>query len=1822
MSKLRLFARMTVLAIVCAMCLQGRAQTSPVAYGILLFDQQNQVTQLVSFPFPEMTGFEEIQDFGSLYLSAGVYYDGYYYASSNGYATTNVKAEELLRIDLETGERATVGEFSGFSNKIADMTVDYSTGTCYAVSGSIGGSEMPGSSALYTIDLTTAKAVKVADMDNFYFSLACSYGGQLYGVTKYGNFMAIDKLTGEETLIGKTEMRPTGDCSMEFDHTDKTLWWTMNALVQTTGGWDTEESYVCKIDVETGLATIVSMMGSAGDASVAGLYVPFTASADGTPVAVSDFTVTPDPNGACSAELKWINPTAVFGGGELTSITSVNIYRNEVLVKSLDGMIPGETASWTDNIEGETGLLATYEIAAVNEKGRGVLTDTTVFVGEDVPGEPANVLLTKVHPDEVAVTWDAPNTGANGGWYDRSTLTYNVVRQPDGMEIGAGLTEPACTDAGIKQVATYTYEITASTKAGKGTSATSDVIVLGPGNKLPYSCSFANADEVATWTIIDADGDGRTWSQGYSYGSMQYNNAYNSTTPSDDWLISHDFELKAGKNYKGTFAIKTQTSAKMKVFLGQGSKVEDMTEVLYENEALKSLSSSVFSTIEYTFTVKEDGIYNIGFYIYSDPRTYFTYLTDITLEEVADNNLTVLGFSGPKNAVVGNSYTYNVEVANKGVNAADAFQVLLKDAQGSTLATVDVAEALETGASRIVEISWTPETEGAVTVHAEVAYAKDEVSGDNSSESIEVTVLPEGSAEFVEIGTITGSSRYILFDVYNSNAAALNIYTPSEIGKEDGVVESFNFTVQNGMSDARNGIPVKVYMANTDLTQATTWIPEAEMTLVYDGTIDIPSGTSEITLELQKKFYFEQGKNLAILTVNDLPDGTYYNGINYPCFSTDDSVGTYYWGSSYTAFSFNTTTANYGNTKFGSKASVTLQMRCDGASIKGSVTDMEGTPIAGAEVTIVERNITVETDAEGNYELKYVPDGDYTVTVTKQDYATVTKNVSITGGADAVLNATLVELHACSVSGIVTTLDKQPVAGATVNLSGYEDYTTTTDDSGAYTFESVYVSDISYRLTVKKEWFAEHIAEVPVIGVDIKIDSIKLEYLKYAPVNVLATESDAGVTVNWQAASNATTLRTDGGTLNGNLGISAGNENTVLGTIYREPMALTEVSWYQTLAGGPHYYVNVFVLALDEEGNPTSDVLYTEEVAATDDQWNTHVLPDTVFAPNGCVIGLSYMNGYLGIGIDGGKDLVYPFKENTHVFAATYTNGEFDFVERDGIRSNLMIRGKGYRLADNGGESSLLADGEAMPDFCTYYVWRVKHGDEGNATAWVPVTSVAQSDMTVADNLAGAEAGMYAYAVKTVYPDGSESEAAFSPLMAHNMYARVVVNVKSNSEGEGATGAVVTLNGNTYGSSYTAVVDEAGAATFDNLVKDTYKLTITLAGYENVNTSVNFSSDDDYSTDAYLLKEIIVAPENLKVELVNGSTSSVLFTWNTTDPIEEDFESCEDFEINPAGDAGWTYIDGDDQYTYGFQNAEFTNMNGKMAFMAFNPSSVNPSQAENELLEPHSGDKFLASFVALGGSDDWFISPELSYASDFGFSFYVSSYDTQDGNHDIFCVGYTLEADPTTDDFVWLAKNVKPVTGWTEYSYTVPAAAKHVAIRNVSTEEYGFILMIDDVKIGQLPVVSRMRAASASAVQTPGVTYEVYLDGNSLGETSEISWQFDNVSAGEHTAGVKAVYNSGESEMVTITFDTQALGVEDVYGNSLKVYPNPVSDRLVVEGEYTRLMLTNMSGATVMMLDDKQSSVDVSSLPAGKYINTIIYVNAGNRATRKISVVR
>lgn len=1770
-------------------------------YGILLFDQNVETNRLVSFQMPSVSGFETIYDFGYTYYSAGTCVDDIYYLTSVNYSSN--AAERLVSVDMKTREMNIIGTFSGVPYKFADITYDYSTNTLYGIAGSL----TNGSSSLYTIDIETATANKIADMADFFFTLASSYDGQLYGISKYGNFCKINKGNGSFEVIGQTGFGPSGNISMEFDHTDKTLYWTVNTTM--------DESLLCTINTETGTATQIGTLGSAQDAQIAGLYIPFSASIDGTPSAVTDLSIVPDENGACNATLTWVNPTTLFGGGDLNDLTSVDIYRNDQKILSVSPAIPGETSSATDVIEGETGILAEYKVVPVNSKGDGVETKMQVFVGEDLPAAPEDVTIQKTKYDEVRISWTAPTTGINNGWIDLATLKYKVTRQPDNKVLAESLESTDYTDK-VEQTGNYTYEITSHTKAGEGQTATSKEVVLGPVNQLPYYCGFENSESLESWTIVDANQNSRTWAIAYYGGSMQYNGGVidNPPVPADDWLISHDFQLEAGKEYKGTFKVKGMKENKFQVCIGQGNNVENMDmEVFNENLPV----SESFTEYSYQFSVNESGLYNIGFHIYSDGNSSFFYLTDVTLEQMANVNLGMLSFSGSRKPVAGKEYAYQTVILNKGKNAISEFTVNIRNAaDNSLLSGKNIKETMESGAEKEIEILWTPSDLSVNSIFAEVVCNGDEISADNVSETMDIKILPEGSADIIEIGAITDENfdQNYLFNFYKKNSAALNIYSPEDIGYKSGLIEAFTFRSRNLNDYDIVDIPVKIYMANTDLTSAdsqTGWIPESEMTLVYDGTVILPQGENDVTIDNMKKFLFEEGKNLAVLTTHQMSQG-YYNQVTFPYFGTTDNSATYYYNSDYTPFNF----TNYGNSAWQEKAAVTLTIRTSGAEISGKVTNMQGMPVENAILSFEEHNISVRSNNDGTYIFRYIPDGEYTLKVRKEGYYEKSIPVKVENGQSLKQDISIEILDAYNISGSAVTPDGEALADASVTLAGgITELTVQTAADGSFIFENVDVSDEAYTLTIEKEWYKPLSKEITVIDKNIELGNIAVEFLIYAPSSVnTAVHENNSLQINWITAENKTEFRKDNGILASNLGIDNAIPKTVIGSIYREPLYISSVKWFLTPIGGPHYSVNILIFNLDENGEPTNEILlYKESVQNTDGQWMTYEFEEPVNAPDGCLIALSYY-GYLGVGTDSGKDFAYPFSEHTYVFSGNYESGDFDYIEERGFRQNLMIRAEGYRLADNDSDYYEHNTGTS-PEFCKYNIWRFSPDQKDDKDSWTKVNSEPISGTSFTDDLSNVQAGIYSYAVNAEYPDGSTSEATCSPYIMHDMLTKITVNVSTNSEGGSAEGATVSMSGSTFGQTATAVVSSEGKATFENMLKDSYNGSIFLAGYSNLDFSGEFTADNEYITDNYQLEEIIVEPFNLTIEKPEDYPSSALFTWNTSGTITDDFEAYNDFENAPSTDAGWIFWDLDQERTYGFDGAEFTGMTEAMSFIIFNPENTTPSIGNVELLQAHSGSKYLASFASLGQNDDWVISPELNYAHEFSFSFFISSYGQVGGYPDYFSVGYTETANPEPTDFIWLAENVAPVSGWTEYSFNIPATAKHVAIRNVSTKD-GFILMIDDIYIGSLPrVLESGSLNSMGIVASPKVVYEVYLDGKLVTSTEGYSYMFEELTEGKHTAGVKAVYHSGESGIVTLEFGDTS-GITNTHnGNGISIYPNPANNKINVDGEYHRFTITSIDGIHMTASDRCLSSIDVSGLAPGIYIVT--FYDAGNQILKR-----
>lgn len=161
----------------------------------------------------------------------------------------------------------------------------------------------------------------------------------------------------------------------------------------------------------------------------------------------------------------------------------------------------------------------------------------------------------------------------------------------------------------------------------------------------------------------------------------------------------------------------------------------------------------------------------------------------------------------------------------------------------------------------------------------------------------------------------------------------------------------------------------------------------------------------------------------------------------------------------YTALGYETVTtvleAGYFNTRFSYHDVISMQEQY--ATIRGVVRDSAtGAPLSGVMVSTGTK--AVQTDEEGKYELSGLwTKNAVTLTISKADYATQTKDISASDLASSelyVYDVSLVSTNLVSyvtASGVVTNV-AGPIKGASVKLEGEE--IATTDANGAFVIEN------------------------------------------------------------------------------------------------------------------------------------------------------------------------------------------------------------------------------------------------------------------------------------------------------------------------------------------------------------------------------------------------------------------------------------------------------------------------------------------------------------------------------------------------------------------------------------------------------------------------------------------------------------------------------------------------------------------------------------------------------------------------------------------------
>ena len=765
---------------------------------------------------------------------------------------TGYLTEGLCAYDFDTQELKL--RYAQQPYQCSDLTYDYSTATLYGVMTKSTGEEV--TPRLITIDAQDGSYTKVANLDKRIVAIACTYFGDLYAMSDEGSLYSMDKNSGELSLIGSTGLKgKTSEAqSMEFDRGTGELYWT--------GLDENDYAFFCQLDPSTG--TIISRKQLEDNALIVGLHIPFTVASNDAPAKPQNLQANVSDDGVT---ISWTNPSTTYGGDALASISKIEVWRNEQLIKEYDAVNAGEQMSFTDDAAEGNGKVR-YIVYAYNEAGRGEGASVKVVAGEDIPNSVTELKAVK-DGEDIKLSWSAPTAGKNGGSIVADHLTYNVTRQPDGMSFN-GLKDTSFTDRVTGEACYFTWEVTCQSPVGESDAARTPSVMAGQPIVPPFTLDFNGKLWRDQWRIVDHNNDGNTWVN--SGQDFTYNTSY--TNAADDSLVSVPFRLKSGLRYVVRYDIQAPdvfSSEHFRLSLkGNGGEqiledLEDFTTPGFTDPESRSVS----------FTVSQDGDYQFCMGALSDAGQFMIKISAFSVDIERETDLAAVELESEGTLNKDKEAVFHVKVKNVGSQDIASYAVTLTDGT-EVLASKKITEPLGKGDDAIVDLTYVPKSSGLITLHAIVGAEGD---GDATNDTITRRFNVLGTDEaIVEMG---GNDYYTDFPFWFSGkqySYAQAIYWSEEIGGEAGDILQLQYDYANDGKDL-TGKHIKVYMANTNRIDVTGgWIDESEMSLVADTVVDFLNGEHSLLLPLHTPFAYT-GDNLCIMTQkmdNEQRDDVYF----------------------------------------------------------------------------------------------------------------------------------------------------------------------------------------------------------------------------------------------------------------------------------------------------------------------------------------------------------------------------------------------------------------------------------------------------------------------------------------------------------------------------------------------------------------------------------------------------------------------------------------------------------------------------------------------------------------------------------------------------------------------------------------------------------------------------------------------------------------------------------------------------------------------------------------------------------------------------------
>ncbi|MCM1503947.1 MAG: choice-of-anchor J domain-containing protein [Muribaculum sp.] len=583
----------------------------PEIFGSVIYSSNSAVgLGVYQVPSNSAQSFELVTS-GPNAIYGGVLLDGIYYAHEYESFLGIINIYTINGYDMETGD--VVYTYSINDNSQISAGLSEYNGTVYGIFQRSSG----GGFQLGTIQYSATPVVTtIAELDGSWNGFAIDGNGQGYGM-KTGSagteLWKINLSDGTTSLVGSTGVVNQYVTDMAFETRSNRLFWTICPPDET--------GLLAEVNTTTGAATVLYEFPDGEE--VCGLYIP-TPPAEGAPSGVTNLAVD-FPKGALSGTIKFNLPATTYDGNTATGTVNYSVTVNGVEVASGSGAY-GSAVSVAHTVA----YAGNYDVAVIasNAEGKGPAVKQSVYIGVGVPSTPEVSLV--YEGGNMKISWVPVTSTVEGGYIDPKAVVYDVVRYPGAVPVVNGLNANAISQE-IEEteiLTMYYYTVVAHNGEKKSAAGKSNIVTLGQGFPTPWSCTFDSADDLASFTVVDANEDGRTWSY-YSTGEVRVQ--YNGTLAMDDWLITAPLKFEANKLYEIEFDARAHSASypeRIEVMIGAGNSVADMTTVLLEPTDIKGTSKT---HLKVRYVPQANGYLNIGFHGISDKNEYYLYVDNISV---------------------------------------------------------------------------------------------------------------------------------------------------------------------------------------------------------------------------------------------------------------------------------------------------------------------------------------------------------------------------------------------------------------------------------------------------------------------------------------------------------------------------------------------------------------------------------------------------------------------------------------------------------------------------------------------------------------------------------------------------------------------------------------------------------------------------------------------------------------------------------------------------------------------------------------------------------------------------------------------------------------------------------------------------------------------------------------------------------------------------------------------------------------------------------------------------------------------------------------